>query len=572
MQQVCVSNEDVLLEQTEWNQSLDKKDLEALNIKEEQEDLCVNQEGRQLHVLGEADITMFPFTVVSVKSEDEEKPQSSHLHQSQRDESTEMELSCKLTRDRTLKTEAFEDVCGGSQPDRDSGPCTHFHPHTDDVQTLLVIKEEALNIDQEDIMEEQEKLWVSRQGQQLHQLEEADITKFPLTVVTVKSENDDEKLESTHVHRQSDDSTDATETELVATSSSVHRTLTAQVDGEDRVGPQQSSHSGSNSHLQPDTSGRISDSSETETDDFCDWKQTRDLQADTSGSSDTSETKTDDSYDWKQTRDLSSGFSCLKNMNACVSTSSCSAAKKQHNCSECGKVCACMDFSNQHKGRQESEKSFTCPIQGKRLRQKRSLNRQMRIHTEEKPFGCSECGKSFVQNGTLLRHMKIHTGEKPLGCSECGKRFGQKGDLIKHMRIHTGQKPFVCSECGKRFRQKTNLSTHARTHTGEKPFKCCECGKRFGRKDTLIGHTGIHTGLKPFVCCECGKRFIQKGTLTRHMRIHTGEKPFSCSECGKRFAQNGDLNIHMRIHRGNKKRNSRQMGKKGDCYERGKIC
>ena len=59
----------------DWSPSLDQKDPEPLHIKEEQEELLTSQEGKQVNELGEADIIMYPFTAVTVKSEDdEEKP------------------------------------------------------------------------------------------------------------------------------------------------------------------------------------------------------------------------------------------------------------------------------------------------------------------------------------------------------------------------------------------------------------------------------------------------------------------------------------------------------------------
>ncbi|XP_034023513.1 uncharacterized protein LOC117507835, partial [Thalassophryne amazonica] len=150
-----------------------------------------------------------------------------------------------------------------------------------DMQQLL-IKEEALpeyqewnlSVNQEDVKEEA-KVWISQQGEQLQQLEEADLTKFGFTAVPVKSENDDEKPESSQLHQSRSD--ESTEAEPEASSSSVHRTLTAEADGEDDGGPQPASNSGPNSHLQPDTSGRSSDSSGTETDDSYDRKKTREL-------------------------------------------------------------------------------------------------------------------------------------------------------------------------------------------------------------------------------------------------------------------------------------------------------
>ncbi|XP_034025631.1 uncharacterized protein LOC117510128 isoform X3 [Thalassophryne amazonica] len=129
MQQLLVNKEDVLPEQEEWNRRLDQKGSKPPNIKEEQEDLWVRQEGKQPHELGEADITKLSFTAVSLKSEDEEKPQSSQLHQNERDE-VEL-LPSNSTEHKSLKIEAKDEDCGGSQPA--TGPCSRFQPHADAV-------------------------------------------------------------------------------------------------------------------------------------------------------------------------------------------------------------------------------------------------------------------------------------------------------------------------------------------------------------------------------------------------------------------------------------------------------
>ncbi|XP_034048740.1 zinc finger protein OZF-like [Thalassophryne amazonica] len=449
------------------------------------------------------------------------KKQSSQLHQSQRDESREVELlSSNSTEHRTLKVEAHGDDCGESEPARDLGRCSHLQ-HTDDVQQLHPIKEEILpeqqewnlSVDQADVKEEQDKLWITQQRQQLYQLEEANTT---LAVVSVKSENDEKPQSSQAHHSQSDESTDAVP---VACNSTILRILTEEAVGEDDGRPQPASNSGPYSCLKPNSNGRSSKSSTIDT---------------------------DNSQDWKQTRDFSSGFNCLKNSNVSVSSRSSKIAKKQFNCSRYGNACGHMQDSKQIKGRQASEKPFPCPNQAKR--QKGTLGGEILIHTGKKIFGCSECGKRFGEKSTLIRHMRIHIGEKPFGCFECGQRFRCKDSLNKHMRIHTGEKPFSCSQCGQRFRQKGTLIRHTRIHIGDKPFGCFECDQRFRHKNSLTTHMTIHTGQKQFDCLECGKRFRQKGTLIRHMISHTGQKQFGCSECGKRFGLKCNLIRHMRIH------------------------
>ncbi|XP_034021313.1 uncharacterized protein LOC117505886 [Thalassophryne amazonica] len=220
-------------------------------------------------------------------------------------------------------------------------------PHNADMKQLVIKGEilteqyeRNLSVNQEDIKEEQEELWISHRGQQLHRHEEADIVMFSFTAVPIKSENDDEKVQLEQVlQTQSDESTK----EPVASSSTVHRTLRAQADGQDGGGPQPTSNTGITNCFQPDTKDG-SDSSATENDDSCDWKQAR---------------------------ELGSEFNCLKNSNVSASSTSYSnITKKEMNSSENGKVCGHMNNSKQPKGKQASEKSLSHPHCGKRLRRK----------------------------------------------------------------------------------------------------------------------------------------------------------------------------------------------------------
>ncbi|XP_035854343.1 zinc finger protein 3 homolog [Sander lucioperca] len=114
VQKVIVGEE----HQQEWSSSLDQEDTKPPHIKEEQEELRISQDGEQLQGLEEADITKFTFTLIPVKSEDdEEKPELSQLHQKQTEE---------------IKTEADGEDSGGPEPAMNSDPDTHLQPETDD--------------------------------------------------------------------------------------------------------------------------------------------------------------------------------------------------------------------------------------------------------------------------------------------------------------------------------------------------------------------------------------------------------------------------------------------------------
>ncbi|XP_034039477.1 uncharacterized protein LOC117522184 [Thalassophryne amazonica] len=153
MLQQLVIKEEMLPEQQELNLSVDQRD-----IKQEQEEVWTSNEGQQLHRL-ETEKTKLHFVPVKTENDDE-IPQSSQVLQNS------------------------------------------------DMLQQLVIKEEILpeqqelnlSVDQKDIKQEQEEVWTSNEGQQLHRLE---TEKTKLHFVPVKTENDDEIPQSSQVLQNS---------------------------------------------------------------------------------------------------------------------------------------------------------------------------------------------------------------------------------------------------------------------------------------------------------------------------------------------------------------------------------
>nr|XP_057938329.1 oocyte zinc finger protein XlCOF8.4-like [Doryrhamphus excisus] len=342
-------------------------------------------------------------------------------------------------------------------------PSRRMSPHSQgggSTLELQPIKEEGKEPQPTHMKEEEEELSVT----QLLGSKEADLNMLPLTGVSVKTDDHEDKPpESSQLHHSP--SEEMREAEPSCSSSLQH--MTTEADG-----------------------------------DHCGGSQADNLLAPLSDSDDTtSHSPEDEDSDYNQ-ESLSSDTDWEGDMTTHTGNKHSESSKKK------------------------TAKHFNCSLCQKGFSRRSNLTRHMTTHTGEKPFGCSDCGKRFTLKANMQSHMRTHTGEKPFSCSDCGKGFTQKTTMQRHMRTHTGKKPFRCSDCGKRFAMKTNMKSHMKKHTGEKPFGCSYCGKHFALKTYMKTHMRTHTGEKPFRCSHCGKGFTRKTTTEIHMRTHVGEKTF----------------------------------------------
>ncbi|XP_054628167.1 zinc finger and SCAN domain-containing protein 12-like isoform X2 [Dunckerocampus dactyliophorus] len=426
--------------------TLKQEDPQPHHIKEEEEELRITHEC--LQGWEEANLGKLPLTGVSVKTEDhEDKPHVQQMMDHQEEHLRQPQWGIS-----TLKQEY-------PQPPR--------------------------------IKEEEEELWITLDGDYLLGKEEADVSKLPLTGVSVKTEyNEDKPPVSSHLHCISNEENGGTE----PPSSSSPQHMTTEAAGDHRGGSQ------------ADILAPRSDSDDT-----------------------TSHSPEDEDGDDTQ-EPLSSDPDWEGDMG--THTDSKRSEKKT------------------------GKKRFTCSVCAKSFIYRSYLTQHMRTHTGEKPFSCTYCDKSFAKKAVMVIHMRTHTGEKPFSCSFCGRSFAQKVDMVNHMRVHTGERPFSCTVCGDAFSRVTTLNIHMRSHTGEKPFICSCCDKSFTQKANMRSHMRTHSEEKGthavetyYSCSDCGKIFAKKVHLISHMRTHTEDKPISCSVCGHTFALTSSLYRHMRTHR-----------------------
>ncbi|XP_061758831.1 gastrula zinc finger protein XlCGF57.1-like isoform X2 [Nerophis ophidion] len=480
-------------------------DLQSTHIKYEEEALWTTQEVECLLGLEEADITQSPLTGVSVKTEDhKDKPQADNL------------LAPLSDSEATSHSPEDEDRDDTQEPASSNTDC-------EDIQQLISHQEGLpsqsqvgiFTLEQEDpqsthFKEEEEEPWITQVRKCLPRPEEADLTKFPLTGVPVKTEDHEDGQEAV---------------KLLAPLSESDDTMSRYPEEEDRNESQEEPLS-SDTYYEGDM--RTHDNQHSQ--DKPPRNNKKCLQT---------------CKKMYVCPVCGKGLSYKRNMEVHMRTHN---AEKPFRCSVCGKQFSQKVHLVSHMTTHTGEKPFGCSFCGKGFTQKTHMVLHMRTHTGEKPFQCLYCGKRFTQTTHMKSHLRTHTGEKPFSCLVCGYTFSQMGNLNRHLRTHTTDKHFSCSICGEKYTCKTSLTSHMRTHNRGKRFNCLVCGKRFSQKSKMRAHMTIHEEHK----ASCGslndERVSKALCILSKERTQSREKPFNCYICGKSYTVKASLIVHQRTH------------------------
>ncbi|XP_059204536.1 oocyte zinc finger protein XlCOF6.1-like [Centropristis striata] len=372
VQQLLVHKEEIPSEQQDWSSSLDQKDPEPPQIKEEQQkDLWIKQEGEQLAELEEADFTKFSFTPVPA-------PEPSQLHQIEQ-----------------MKTEADGEDCGGPEQAGNLDPDSHLQP---DAEDRSGDSSEPETDDSGDWIESRD----SQSG--LKSLKTVDIPNRTDEKAFSCSMCEKRFAKKTYLTRHIRCHTG----EKPYSCSVCGKGFTVRGNREmhmrNHTGEKPFNCSvcskGFNGRGDLEKHMRIHTGEKPFSCSVCGKVFTERGNREMHMRNHTGEKPFSCSV-------CSKGFN---GRGALERHMRIHTGEKPFSCSVCGKGFTERGNLERHMKIHTGEKPFSCSVCSKGFTERANLERHMRSQTGEKPFSCSVCGKSFVHKCNHKIHMKTHTG------------------------------------------------------------------------------------------------------------------------------------------------------------------
>lgn len=105
--------------------------------------------------------------------------------------------------------------------------------------------------------------------------------------------------------------------------------------------------------------------------------------------------------------------------------------------------------------------TWQCPHCDYTTKRNHTLKRHMELHLESRNYMCEICGSSFQALATLKDHYNfVHSDERNYKCPECDKCFKNKSSLARHSRTHSDDRPYKC-HCGTTYKRLSHLKRHS---------------------------------------------------------------------------------------------------------------